>query len=268
MNWNKAVLKLILLIFVIILLLLIIFIFNPRKRLSLIEASNTINPYSSCLLMQKTTNYPTCKAGGGEVSAIVLGDSYGNSLFTAVATTNIRGATLQWTYAGCFAGYKTKNAGYEGCRKFIKDKLQALKKYPGIPVIFINQMATADTNDELKENINFYKNIICSISKQNPIYVVKKTPSMGVNVLKYLALMDRDYSISIEDYKKQAVTISPILNVLDTDCNAVILDPTPFLCKQGKCLGSKNKKPLYYDKGHMNEYGNSFLIPLFQQVFK
>lgn len=218
--------------------------------------------------MQNTINYPTCKAGNGEVSAIVLGDSYGNSLFTAVAKTNTHGATLQWTYAGCFAGYKTKITGYEGCRKFIKDKLQELKKYRGIPIVFINQMATANNNDELKENITFYKNVICNMSKQNPVYVVKKTPSMGVNVLKYLAIMDRDYSISIEDYNRQTVTILPILKVLEKECKATILDPTPYLCKQGKCLGTKDKKPLYYDKGHMNEYGNSFLIPMFKQVFK
>lgn len=265
---NKIFLKLILLVFVFSFITIMLINFNPRERLLFIEANNKINPNSNCLLMQETIDYPICKIGNGKVSAIVLGDSFGNSLFSAVAKTNTYGATLQWTYAGCFAGYKTKKPRYKGCRKFIKDKLKELKNYQGIPVIFINEMATANNNDQLTENITFYKNIICNISKSNPVYIVKKTPAMAVNVPKYLAIIDKDYSIPIEDYHEQSITISPILNVLDTDCKAVILDPTPFLCKQGKCLGSKNKKPLYYDKGHMNEYGNSFLIPLFQQVFK
>jgi len=44
-------------------------------------------------------------------------------------------------------------------------------------------------------------------------------------------------------------------------------DPTSYLCRNGRCYGSVNGRPLYSDDDHLSEYGNKLLVPMFRQVF-
>jgi hypothetical protein len=50
-------------------------------------------------------------------------------------------------------------------------------------------------------------------------------------------------------------------------CGVKILDPLPYLCQDGRCWGSKDGRPIYYDDDHLSEYGNKLLVPMFKEVF-
>ena len=50
-------------------------------------------------------------------------------------------------------------------------------------------------------------------------------------------------------------------------CGVKILDPLPYLCHDGRCWGSKDGRPIYYDDDHLSEYGNKLLVPMFKEVF-
>lgn len=45
------------------------------------------------------------------------------------------------------------------------------------------------------------------------------------------------------------------------------MHPLPYLCHDGRCWGSKDGRPLYYDDDHLSEYGNKLLVPMFKQVW-
>ena len=53
----------------------------------------------------------------------------------------------------------------------------------------------------------------------------------------------------------------------EKQCGVKILDPLPYLCDANYCYGSKNGRPLYHDDDHLSEYGNKFLIPMFERIF-
>ncbi|WP_328804535.1 SGNH hydrolase domain-containing protein [Pseudomonas sp. Y39-6] len=51
-------------------------------------------------------------------------------------------------------------------------------------------------------------------------------------------------------------------------CNATVVDPTPYLCPNGNCMGSKDGIPLYFDDNHLVDAGNEQLRGLFSGVIK
>lgn len=237
----------------------------PRlPHVDFLERHNQKNPLvDQCLLFNKTyTSYPECKSGSGEVSAIVFGNSMGDSMFNAVKTANEKGATLQWTYAGCFTGDPSSDT--EGCKKFIVDKVNQLKQeYLGVPVVFITNMSISPDND------NYFSDIICSVSQNHPTYVVVPTPIMSRNVPKALSLGAGSQKLNLNDYlQKQVEPRRATLNKLSLNCGAVILDPKPYLCDQAVCYGDKEGKPLYYDGGHLNENSGPLLSPMFKRIFE
>lgn len=51
------------------------------------------------------------------------------------------------------------------------------------------------------------------------------------------------------------------------DCGVQLLDPTLYLCPNGKeCLLTNDNKPLYFDDNHLSRYGTKFLEPLFEKL--
>ncbi|MNP65808.1 hypothetical protein D3C76_1614360 [compost metagenome] len=53
-----------------------------------------------------------------------------------------------------------------------------------------------------------------------------------------------------------------------SQCNARVIDPVPYLCPNGRCMGSKNGVPLYFDDNHLVDAGNEQLDGLFKDFFK
>ena len=96
---------------------------------------------------------------------------------------------------------------------------------------------------------------------------------MGVDVPKTLSRrmnfgMKGEVSISLAEYRRRNAWVWAAQDAARNTCGIRILDPTPYLCDAGRCYGSKNGRPLYYDDDHLSEFGNKVLVPMFAQVFK
>jgi hypothetical protein len=114
---------------------------------------------------------------------------------------------------------------------------------------------------------------MCGLAKTRPVYLVQPVPEFDVNVPNTLAREKLanpgapDLTLDMAEYYKRNARVLKLLREARDQCGVQLLDPTPYLCPQGKCLGSYQGRPLYSDRHHMSEYGNRFLVPMFKQVF-
>jgi hypothetical protein len=115
---------------------------------------------------------------------------------------------------------------------------------------------------------------VCRISKIRPVYLVEPIPEFDFNVPLMLArekMKDPhapDLSITLSDYAQRNGGLLQAMRQAHDQCGIHLLDPRPFLCPDGKCMGSHDGRPLYSDYHHMSEYGNRFLVPMFRRVFE
>lgn len=77
-----------------------------------------------------------------------------------------------------------------------------------------------------------------------------------------------DIKITLEKYHERNKKVWEVQDKAAEQGGVKILNPLPYLCDDKYCYGSKNGRPLYYDSGHLSEYGNKFLVPMFEEVFK
>lgn len=78
---------------------------------------------------------------------------------------------------------------------------------------------------------------------------------------------NEDIKITLDEYYQRHDFVWKAQDLAAEQCGVKILNPLPYLCDDEYCYGSKNGRPLYYDDDHLSEYGNKFLIPMFEQVF-
>ncbi|OEC68373.1 acyltransferase [Pseudomonas sp. AP19] len=237
-----------------------------------------------------------CKLGSGEVSVILFGDSHAESTAAAVQMEN-KQAALSWARGGCpilqnFDMHDKDLA--DKCHGFMREKLDKLaNSYQGIPVILFSRAAmyldsnrgnsyhtyiTGQEHLQGQEFINAYTSeyakTVCSISEHHPVYIVRPIPEMPFSVYKGLNLHKRifqnesDISISLLSYQKRNHDANNAIDAAAKQCNATVIDPTPYLCPNGQCMGSKNGVALYYDDNHLVDAGNEQLKGLFRNVMK
>lgn len=126
------------------------------------------------------------------------------------------------------------------------------------------------TNEAYRSNL---LKTLCSVAKYRPVYVTMPYPEFGVDVAVTMARRLRitghsgDIAVDIDEYRKRNVLILELMREAKAQCGVRLLDPTPYLCPGGKCMGSLNGRPRYNDSHHLSEYGNSFLIQLFTEAF-
>ena len=77
-----------------------------------------------------------------------------------------------------------------------------------------------------------------------------------------------DIKISLDEYHERHALIWAMQDEAAAQCGVKILDPLPYLCDDQYCYGSRNGRPLYSDDDHLSEYGNRYLVPMFEQVFR
>jgi hypothetical protein len=78
---------------------------------------------------------------------------------------------------------------------------------------------------------------------------------------------DIDVSISLDDYHRRQSFVWHAQDSASTHCGVKILDPLPYLCRDGRCFGKVLGRPIYYDDDHMSDFGNKLLTPMFSSVF-
>lgn len=259
---------------------------RPEYTSKLYERECHPNPYGAA----------DCKLGSGDISVILFGDSHAESTAAAVQMEN-KQAALSWARGGCpilqnFEMHDKELA--DKCHGFMREKIDTLaKSYHGIPVILFSRAAmyldsdrgnsyrTYITGQEHLQGQKFinaytseYSKTVCSIAKNHPVYIVRPIPEMPFSVYKGLNLHKRifqhesDISISLMSYQKRNYDANNAIDAAAKQCNATVIDPTPYLCPDGQCMGSKNGVALYYDDNHLVDSGNLQLKGLFRNIAK
>jgi SGNH domain (fused to AT3 domains) len=180
---------------------------------------------------------------------------------------------------------------FEANRKYINILGKDSSKKP--PVIIVNHWSEY-TSGETTSRLSFvdpdqpghkgvpfsmdqysrhFLSTMCTLAKARPVYLVEPVPEFDVNVPNTLAREKLanpgapDLTLDIAAYYKRNARVLKLMREARDQCGVKLLDPTPYLCSNGKCFGSYQGRPLYSDMHHMSEYGNRFLVPMFKTVF-
>lgn len=245
------------------------------------------------------SNWKVIVLGDSHAEALITG------LAQAQATGDA--GVVAWTYSGCafVPGMKRTSARLDAaggqdyrCNEFIALAQSRLQNLPtSIPVVIVSryaQVAFGDIEDgrgvgvpevyfsKVQERstpeflAEFSRHIVqsaCQLAKQRTVYMVRPIPEMGFDVPKTLSRrmsvgLNNDLSIPVADYFKRNDWVWAAQDSAREKCGIKILDPTPFLCREGRCYGSQNGRPLYHDGDHLSEFGNKLLVPMFAEVFQ
>lgn len=226
----------------------------------------------------------------------------------AIANPKRDDGIMEWTYSICptliganpTERFLTGRTDYK-CKDFNEWILKNIPNIPkNIPLIVVNRFTVYaigyNESSEMDPNSNtplvyfselqkvankrfldeYSKNLtdtLCRLAKDHILYVVRPIPEMGINVPRVLAKsislgISRDISISLEDYHQRHAFIWKAQDNAQARCGVRILDPLPYLCWDGRCHGTLNGRPLYFDDDHLSESGNKLLVPMFAEVFK
>jgi hypothetical protein len=272
----------------------------PLVELASNEAFNRNPMWKECFPYAAGDVSPVCNYGGQSLAAIMVGDSYADATITALQAAlgdHSKGIKLL-AHANCpiVEGTNQSLPPANRCHNFHDQVFDYVKSVSAeIPVVLITAASAyplgnfqngykpihyfskkyeKPSAEFLEEYSRRYVNSICKLAEGRDLYVVMPIPEMPVNVPSVVsrALLVTgqvsDVSISYEDYKARHRFIAESLEKAARACDVKILDPSPYLCSSGRCWGSKAGRPLYYDAGHMSEYGNKFLVPMFRRIFE
>jgi hypothetical protein len=281
--------------------------FAPEVELAAAE-SNNFNPRRGECHPAKGATSPSCVYGGKEWKVLVIGDSHADALVSAVAQarTDEDAGVVQWTYSGCpfVPGIKqlphqlAKFSSDYKCVDFIGWEQDQLKKLPGnipaiiagryaeaafgpnesqvgldIPSVYFTKIYTRTTPEFLSEFSAAITATACELAKGRKVYLVRPIPEMGIDIPKILSrrmIFNKvdDLYVSIESYRNRNSWVWAAQDKAHDECGVTILDPTVYLCRDGRCYGSMNGRPLYHDDDHLSQFGNKLLVPMFKKVFE
>lgn len=226
--------------------------------------------------------------GSGKLVAIIVGDSHAEATATALAAAaQDRGSVIGFTFSGCPTLANAERVEYDGCGKFNRGLEKRLQEYPAdVPVIIVNRLThyaenklvkfSEKTDNEvafMQQYTNSIVEMACSLNRQHPVYLVKQIPDMDTNVPRTLShnLMTRgdahDISVSQTSYQEHIRVMIKAQEQAAKQCGVKLLDPSPYMCSEGRCMGSKNLMPWYFDDNHLSETGNKNLVPMFKSIF-
>lgn len=280
--------------------------FSPNIELVSQEALNRNPRHKNCHPASGVAS-PSCMFGGDRLRAILLGDSHADAVVSALAAAAPRpgDGVMEWSYTGCPtlfgvlpAPHRTLAAESQ-CGRFLdwtKNKLadvpkdvplvivnrtslyamghnEAGSKDLNTPLVYFTQPSDVASPAFLAEFAQRLTDTACQLAKARPVYLVRPFPEMGVNVPHTARAMvvrgqREEVSISVAAYHQRHDFVWAAQDAARDQCGVKILDPLPYLCWDGRCHGTKDGRPLYYDDNHLSEFGNKLLVPMFAPVFE
>lgn len=281
--------------------------FDSTVDLAANEASNQDARKKECFSAASGAGSPSCIYGSDQISAILMGDSHGAAVITALgaaANKNDKGA-LFLGMAGCptLDGVKYSSTSRHPkniCNDFNQWADKKLKNHPNIPLVLVSRTSSylmgpnePDKQEEAKFTIVYFskeyrliseegyaeefQNVLhetaCRLAKNRNVFLMRPVPEMSIDVPKTLSRNivlgrgNEDIKITLEDYHERNKLVWQAQDFAAEQCGVKILNPLPYLCDDKYCYGSKEGRPLYHDDDHMSEYGNKLLVPMFEQVF-
>lgn len=268
------------------------------------EASNT-NPYrSECGGFKGDSKTKLCSLGGDTAKAILIGDSHADAVMTAMlgALPSDDAALLSRTMGGCptILGARRIGATEQKCQNFNRWLKQTGDNIDGdLPMVIVNRTsiyamgpnelhrgeehgkplvyfsarydeAEAEFLQEFREGV---VSTLCDFAQERQVYVMRPIPEMYVDVPKAMTRSEllwnkrQDVGVDVEDYHARHAFTWSVQDEAAKRCGVKILDPLPYLCRNGFCAASKQGRPLYFDANHLSEFGNQTLIPMFKEIF-
>ena len=242
---------------------------------------------------------PKCIYGDGDVAVILIGDSHAEALVTALEMSYEGKGVMFIAKNACPTIFGAEHQPYQrrkgSCRKFNEDALVTTRNYSGKKIFIVNRTALYlhGQNEKARYESNgpwvyfpnkaqgksfeeeFKEKLIetaCKFNEQNDVFLVRPIPEMGVNVPKAitramtLGQLDPNISLTTDNYFHRENLVWEAQDEAIKRCGVRVLDPLPFLCASGKCIGSLNGRPLYYDDNHLSEFGNKVLVPMFDET--
>ncbi len=259
------------------------------------NARRDINPrLSECIFDGKST-LPECQMGiTGTPTVAVWGDSHADSLFPVIdqALKTSEKTGIFHALSACppamgelEAAIAVDSKKFENCQEFKKLVWDEISADPSISDVILigrwtryfnkvkpaNNATTKSVADEYKTHI---VDTICSLtSLEKTVYVVAPVPEMNAHVPRTLAKSrlvgqsEINISISKNDHVIKHEIALEALSTAKQQCQAIILDPVPFLCDENKCSGVANGVPVYRDNHHLSVTGSLNLKPLFSGIY-
>lgn len=268
--------------------------FNPRRDEC--HPSKGLEP-PNCVYGGK--DWKVIVVGDSHADALVTGVAEGQIHGNA--------GVVEWTYSGCafvpelkispFGSLAKRGREYK-CPEFLKWEEQQFevvsadipvviigryaflamgynerKPLNNVPEVYFSNVFALPKPEFLKEFASHITQSACQLAKRRTVYMVRPIPEMGFDVPKTLSRRMifgkyEDLSIPIEDYRQRNDWVWAAQNAARDQCGIKILDPTRYLCHDGRCYGSQNGMPLYRDDDHLSEFGNKLLVPMFAEVYK
>lgn len=264
------------------------------EEVALIEAErNSHNPrLKECLDPEAS-----CIYGAEPVRAIIIGDSHADAVVTALqaALPGGEGGILFRGGSGCPIAFGLRsNEGKAYCEELNEALQQEHAGLPaGVPMVMMGRTAeylnggepgemkprfhfgephAQNSADYLAEFRQHYIATMCSLAEHRPLYLVRPTPEMAVDVPTRLGRamllgQERHFSLPLADYHRRQGFVWTMQDEVVEQCGARILDPLPYLCEEGTCQSTEGNRPLYRDGDHFSEFGNRRLVPMFREVF-
>lgn len=243
-----------------------------------------------------------CSYGTGDKPlAIVMGDSHAMSLMQMVVDyyKDQDGRVLDWTRSGCptLENVRFSNEKGKTCMRLLDDKFSSLGGYQGIPIFLSNRYSAhllggneekASKTPELyfdtvyqefseeytAEIFNSYKQSICKLAENNPVYVFGPVPELQIHVPKIMgrALLYRGehvrVSVTRDAHEQRNIWTNRMLDEVRDECGVQVFDLTPYFCDAEHCYGDLDGKPVYFDDDHLNVYGANLLGELLENTLE
>lgn len=223
------------------------------------------------------------------VLAALIGDSHADAAlagFLAAIPAQAQGGVVFNAYRACPPVLGAQASGPNGgqCGAFIERFLQPYTAKRTTPLVLIGSWithvegpdltfpggsATPTADDYLA---NLYRSS-CRLAAAGPTYAVLPTPQFGFGVaheLQYRLMRDPnapDIAIPLADHLATHRPVIAALQRAARDCGLRLLDPAPYLCPAGKCMGSQGHRAIIRDASHFTAYGAGLLTPMYAPVF-
>ena len=247
-----------------------------------------------------SNKFETCVIGNSKnIKAIIVGDSHADAVTSAITSLLDlnKDGVIYAARSGCqYILNAHFNDGSEYCTQLNYQRHEYLKNSKNIPIIIVNRYlekmegennidrdnpqeiyfnnrnsTKAQKYSQFQEN---FKQSICELSDDTPVYIVSTIPEQGRNIPPLMAKQillngeSLENGISYTKYKKRSEKMNYILESVAEKCDAKFLDVSKILCNTGVCISEYRGRPIYRDGDHLSEYGNKILTPIFKEALK
>ena len=266
----------------------------PENAYAVFDQAN--NKYHILQNCHKKRSSDDCIYGDGKIGAIVIGDSHAMSIVSSVTGVFSGNSVLDWSNSGCptINGVQVKDVEPSKCNDFLSSRLNKLSNYSGLPILVANRFSShfSGANEDkqssrlprlylntafnefsdvyVDEIYQGYTETLCFLAKNNPVYILKPTPELKLNVPEVMGRslligQEKRVSVSLAEYKERNEIALRLLDDVASKCNVTLLDPIPYLCDAERCYGDVDGLPIFFDDDHLNMRGADLLKPLFEQ---